>query len=227
MISIVCGAVVFCPCSSNLLENPLCYFPHKRLLLKLSCLGIKGPLLSVISDFLHNRTQRVKVNGTFSPWTNVASGIPQGSILGPLLFVIFINDIPEEVSNMCKIFADDTKIIGTPGPSIQNDLDKVLKWASDWSMNFNPSKCVALHFGRNNPIRAYYMICNSQAHKVAVQSQEKDIGVTFDSALSFDVHVTNVTNKANLMIGLVKRSFTFMNNEIFTRLADPVWANQT
>ena len=133
--------------------------PHKRLLYKLNSYGIEGNLLKWIESFLTNRKQRVKVNGEYSDYAPVTSGIPQGSILGPLLFIIFINDLPEGVSNFCKIFADDTKLFGTTDNhlSIQNDLNLLMKWSEDWQLKFNVDKCNVLHIGKNNPKNDYFM----------------------------------------------------------------------
>ena len=87
--------------------------PHKRLIKKLEGYGIKGILLKWFKNFLNGRQQRVVINGKTSDWTNVLSGIPQGSILGPILFIIFINDLPGVVGNVCKLFADDCSCIKT------------------------------------------------------------------------------------------------------------------
>ena len=84
--------------------------PHKRLLMKIERLGITGNLLKWITDFLSNRQQRVLINGISSEWTEVSSGVPQGSVLGPLLFILYVNDLPSQVSSFCKLFADDAKL---------------------------------------------------------------------------------------------------------------------
>ena len=84
--------------------------PHERLLKKVESLGISGKLYGWIKDFLHNRKQRVALGNIFSEWSEVSSGIPQGSVLGPVLFIIFINDLPQNVTSTVKLFADDTKL---------------------------------------------------------------------------------------------------------------------
>ena len=95
----------------------------------------------------------------FSEKKDVLSGIPQGSILGPILFTIFINDLPEIVQSTCKVFADDTKVYNTSQNKdiIQNDLGKLHEWSDIWQLYFNTSKCKVLHIGRNNPNHDYSM----------------------------------------------------------------------
>ena len=131
--------------------------PHLRLLNKLKGFGISGKIHNFITDFLTDRKQRVVVNGSPSTWSSVKSGIPQGSILGPLLFILFINDLPDGMLNDCKMFADDTKLYGKPGVSLQDDLDKAVEWAKTWQMKFNAGKCTVLHMGKNNPKNTYFM----------------------------------------------------------------------
>ena len=108
--------------------------PHQRLLRKLESYGITDPLLSWISDFLNNRVPRVIVNGTPSSWSKVLSGIPQGSVLGPLLFIIFINDICESLSSSAYLFADDTKLFriikeDKDTELLQSDIDTIMNWS--------------------------------------------------------------------------------------------------
>ena len=108
--------------------------PHNRLLSKVYNCGIRGDLFGWISNFLSNRIQRVVVNGKFSEWNNVTSGIPQGSVLGPLLFTIFINDIPANIDSCIKIFADDTKIYNSVSNSnvLSLDLLTLVQWSEKW-----------------------------------------------------------------------------------------------
>ena len=96
--------------------------PHKRLIHKFKGYGISGNLLLWIEDFLHERKQSVVLNGQSSSWTEVTSGIPQGSVLGPILFAIYINDLPDALENMIKLFADDTKVFA----SVNNEEDKTI-----------------------------------------------------------------------------------------------------
>ena len=129
--------------------------PHQRLLKKLEGYGIRGNFLGWIRDFLEKRRQRVVINGETSNWRPVTSGIPQGSVLGPILFICYVNDMPEAVQGMIKIFADDTKIYSEVNDSnmhknLQSDLESLQSWANLWQMRFNASKCKCMHLGKTN-----------------------------------------------------------------------------
>ena len=120
--------------------------PHSRLLGKLKSYGINGNILKWIETFLRNRTQIVKVNGENSFSAPVLSGIPQGSVLGPLLFVIYINDLPDSVNSDSFLFADDTKILrqitsAEDSITLQNDLKMLEEWSNKWLLRFNAEKC--------------------------------------------------------------------------------------
>ena len=128
---------------------------HQRLLLKLELFGITGEIMNWIKSFLHGRTQCVKIDGKVSAWKPVLSGVPQGSVIGPLLFVIFINDIPNQLKfNTCKLFADDCKLYGN-----LNELDV---WTKTWQLLFNASKCKRLCILEreiNETSTSYMVIC--------------------------------------------------------------------
>ena len=194
--------------------------PHERLARKLQEHGFAGNVLNWIKDFLANRTQRVKVGNEYSEKGNVISGIPQGSILGPVLFTIFINDLPDNIESTCKVFADDTKIYNTPRNNdiIQRDLCKLEDWSHKWQLHFNTAKCKVLHIGKTNPEMDYKMKLGDSHISISKCEQEKDLGVTFDKYLSFDVHINNAISKANKMLGLVKRSFNFLDHSTFLML---------
>ena len=106
--------------------------------------GISGELLNTLTDFLHNRTQRVILNGQYFIWTKVEAGAPQGSILGPLLFLIYINDLSDNLASNPKLFADDTSLfsvvknVDASNIDLNNDLKKIGEWAFQWKMSFNP-----------------------------------------------------------------------------------------
>ena len=194
--------------------------PHERLLIKCESYGVTGKILKWVRDFLSNRSQRVKVNHEKSSYNDVLSGIPQGSILGPILFTLFINDIPEGLFNPCKIFADDTKLYGKSVNfvSLQDDIDKLNNWSLRWNLFFNSDKCKVLHMGKRNPNHEYLIKDNISHKKITVCKTEKDIGVTFDENLNFDSHIHNIVNKANQMLGIVKRTFCNLDAKIFNSL---------
>ena len=136
--------------------------PHKRVLLKLKGIGIKGQLLEWISDWLSNRSQQVQVKGSLSDWAMVKSGVPQGSVLGPVLFLIYVNDIDEKVTCNISKFADDTKIYASvpdreAARVMQNDLNKMYEWCKDCQVEFNVVKCKVMHFGKTNECIQYFI----------------------------------------------------------------------
>ena len=130
----------------------------------------------MIAHFLFSRRQRVMVNGVCSEWTNVTSGIPQGSVLGPILFTIFINDLPISISSHINYFADDTKIYNTTNNTtvLQDDLHKLYEWSNKW-----------LHYGKHNNI---YNYCVNN-YRINVDCFIKDLGVTFQDYLKFGEHI--------------------------------------
>ena len=199
--------------------------PHKRLLNKLKAYGIEEPITKWIDNFLSNRKQRVVVNDKFSEWADVISGIPQGSVLGPTLFLIFINDLPDSVKNLVKIFADDTKIYSvindkTDTDSLQKDLDNLAEWSNTWKLGFNAKKCKSMHFGLKNENHNYTMVnCDTGERSIIQQvNEEVDLGVTFQSDLKFNKHINKCVNKANRMLGIIKINFTSLDKQMFLNL---------
>ena len=200
--------------------------PHRRLLMKLQSLGVDGYVLRWVQDFLSNRKQRVIINGSSSQEANVTSGIPQGSVLGPLLFVAYINDLPRGLQSTAKIFADDTKLYARSdsieGPQkLQSDLDKLQDWSNKWLLRFHPEKCCVLKVGRDNN-NEYFMKQDTQSGnrtiKLKTTGKEKDLGVIIDDNLSFKDHVFQSTAKANKIAGLIRRTFSFLSDKTFVLL---------
>ena len=143
--------------------------------------------------------QQREVNGTRSSTAKVTSGVPQGSVLGPVLFLLFINDLPNGVSNFIKMFADDTKLYSQPkttdDDSLQRDLDALQNWSATWLMHFHPEKCKVMRLGRRRTNTQYHM------NNVILEEieAEKDLGVQVDNQLSFKSHVASTTAKACLL----------------------------
>ena len=158
--------------------------PHRRLLLKLRAHGIGGLVGSWIKSWLTDRWQKVCLKGSYSSWTRVWSGVPQGSVLGPVLFLIFINDIDMAVSSNVLKFADDTKLYRVvdcqqEGQKLQKDLDGVCEWAEDWKMMFNTEKCKVIHYGKSS-INFKYSMHGKLLEEV---TSEKDLGVVITKDL--------------------------------------------
>ena len=194
--------------------------PHERLLLKLEGYGISGCILKWIRSFLENRTQKVKIGNEFSEPSKVTSGIPQGSILGPILFTIFINDLPEAIKSICKIFADDTKIynITDKHNTLQEDLNSLITWSEKWQLFFNGQKCKCLHHGKDNPKHTYYLETSNGRESLPDGEEEKDLGVYFTTNLNFDKHINESVRKANMILGLIKRNFSYIDKDVFNKL---------
>ena len=120
--------------------------PHGRLMKKIESYGISGEALSWIREFLHERRQKVVINGESSSWNDVTSGVPQGSVLGPVLFVLFINDLPDTIQSSLYLFADDTKVFNPlissyDSNKFQQDLVELHLWTEKWLLSFHPDKC--------------------------------------------------------------------------------------
>ena len=194
--------------------------PHQRLIYKAEQYGIKGEIINWIKSFLNSRTQQVVINGESSECKDVTSGIPQGSVLGPLLFVIFINDLPDQVKSDMYLFADDTKVfrrISTKEDKeiLQEDINEMLKWADKWQLEFHPDKCVKMSINNKECENRTYKMNDITLKNV---KQEKDIGVIVDDQLKFEDHMYEKIKKANNMMGLIRRSFMHLDKEMFLNL---------
>ena len=193
--------------------------PHGRLLFKLKKMGFQGELLSWIENFLRNRRQRVVLNQTESSWRRVYSGVPQGSVLGPILFLIYINDLPEYVKSSCKIFADDTKIYSkvdneNDARLVQEDIDKLVSWSQKWLLSFNAEKCKVMHIGRRNDRERYYM----EGIEIKDVAEEKDLGVLVDETLKFSKNIAAAAANANRKLGLLRHTFKYWSEESLVTL---------
>ena len=185
--------------------------PHLRLLNKIEACGVTGKTLLTIKDFLANRTFTVRIGETHSRSFRVTSGVPQGTVLGPLLFLIFINDLPGGMKSFISLFADDLKLVTSCSQhsSAQHDINELNKWEKEWLLSFNvkDGKCKVMHIGKKNPKNAYIM--NEEV--LPTTNTEKDLGVTTSCDLKWGPHITQAVNKAKAAIGWISRNLICRN----------------
>lgn len=184
---------------------------HSKLLWKLHSYGIRGRVLSWIKAFLGNRSQRVVIDGEESDSIPVTSGVPQGSVLGPILFLIYINDLPDEVCSQVRLFADDTALYLTleskaDSSTLQNDLDILSTWETRWDMEFNPGKCQVVQVTGSKskkPINTSYTLHGQVLETVTCA---KYLGVDISSNLSWNPHIDRIVGSANRTLGFIRRN---------------------
>ena len=193
--------------------------PHKILLKKLRKKGITGKLSDWIENWLDGRKQRVVINGNRSKWNKVSSGVPQGSVLGPLLFLIYIDDLDNGVlSNILK-FADDTKCFrkvnnAEEQQKLQGDLETMTQWAKQSKMEFNIGKCKVLHLGARNEKYTYEM----NGEKIKEVNEEKDLGIWIENSLKSHKQVSEASKKGYQMLGFINRNFASRGKNCLVKL---------
>ena len=184
--------------------------PHYRLLLKLQSLGISGQLLRWINCFLTTRSQRVVINGQYSEWLPVASGVPQGSILGPLLFILYVDDVRQVVKHSSiKLFADDISLYSQVSCyddclQLQSDLSSIYQWSLRWQLQLNPRKCEAINISnKRSSINIDYYI---GSHLVSWSQKVKYLGIIINSKLKWNDHCQYVVSKATKCLNRLRRA---------------------
>ena len=195
--------------------------PHELLKSKLFSYGIVGKTLKWIDSFLCFRQQRVVVNGMKSDWAPVLSGVPQGTVLGPLLFSLYINDISSDIESEIRLFADDCVCYREikdeeDTMKLQSDIDRLGSWARKWGMRFQPVKCNMMQLTRKRikKIQTSYTL------------ERTDLGVTITSNLRWNTHISNVCTKANRTLGFLRRNLYSCQQEVkeaaYKKLVRPV-----
>ena len=197
---------------------------HSLVLKKLSILGIRGKILQWIESFLTNRTQRVLVNGFLSEPAPVISGVPQGSVIGPLLFLILIGDIDENIaSSFISSFADDTRLSRatsgvTDASALQTDLEKVYQWAVDNNMTFNAKKFEALRYGSDDVLKAVTSYTSPDGSIIPDKDHLRDLGVIMSADGSFTQHIHEMCQSARNMCSWILRTFKSRSSELMLTL---------
>ena len=197
--------------------------PHQRVLLKLKKYGFDGNLLKWVEDFLNESRQRVVLNGKYSSWKKVTSGVPEGSVLGPVLFIIYVNDMPDSLNSFCKSFADDTKVYTAvecrrDQEKLQRDLLKLCEWSKLWLLEFSVQKCKLVQYGNVQEHSEYkYKLSDKDGNLQSLprDTTEKDLGIWFQNNLKFDEHIIYVVNRSNRLLGLIKRTFKSLDKDSF------------
>ena len=184
---------------------------HELIIHKLKCsYQLQDSALKWFVSYLSDRRQRVIVNGKTSEWKPVISGVPEGSLLAPLLFALFINDLPTEIHSECLMYADDVKIfrkITSPsdGLALQDDVNRLAAWSVRWGLTLNPVKCKSFSMTlRRAPVQSRYSINGTELDHV---TEIRDLGVTLDTKLTFGPHVSDIVRRGNRALGLLIRSF--------------------
>ena len=215
--------------------------PHKHLIYKLQFYGLQGYYLSWASSFLQNRTQRTVIDGEISRESKVISGVPQGTVLGPIFFLCYINDLPDSVLSSIRLFAYDALLYRrieskTDQKLLQTDLDSLVKWSKDWGMHFNSQKCHALTVTlKTRPIKFAYNLSGQNLESV---KSHPYLGVILDSKLSWTPHINSVVAKASRSLNFLCRNLhncpphvkeTAYNVYVRPQLeyASQVWSPQT
>lgn len=193
---------------------------HSLLIHKLKAYGIQGKANRWIQSFLSNRRQAVVVDGVASSFVSVQSGVPQGSVLGPALFLVYINDLPVSLDKSVRLFADDTAVYSKVKTRIdqdqlQADLDRLADWEGRWDMQFHPAKCNTLRCTqKHKPLIKDYTL---HGHTLSTVQSAKYLGVTLHHKMDWDNHVNAICSKANSALGFLRRNLKVSSPSIRER----------
>ena len=196
--------------------------PHQRLLLKLKAHGIGNGMINWLEERLIDRRQRVVVDGEVSNWKSVLSGVPQGSVLGPILFLIYINDLDDDITSKVLQFADNTKVFrkiknDADRQHLQDDLNKLIEWSEKWQMlfNFGKCKCPPPHTGHGNE-NAQYTMVGTVLNTTIVK--ENHLGLTISADMMLSEQCGIAAQKGNQILGLIRRNIVYKEKELIIPL---------
>lgn len=196
--------------------------PHKKLLRKLEIIGgIQGRLLDWMEDFLKERKMRVTIRGKHSSWKEVISGVPQGTVLAPVMFAVYVNDMDMNVDSYMSFFADDAKLLRRVRnvgdcQALQSDLDKLWEWSKRWEMDFNINKCSIMEFGKSkNRTIGHYKLGEEELKKVDC---EKDLGVIITKELSPDKHISKIVGETYNLLRNIRMAFTYLDENMIKQI---------
>jgi hypothetical protein len=193
--------------------------PHKLLLQKLKSYGMQEDVTQLISSFLSNRTQKVVIDGVESDTVPVTSGVPQGSVIGPLLFIIYINDLPDKIKSKCRLFADDSLLYRKikserDKQELQLDLEEVINWCNAWQMELNVEKCEHMHISsKRAPDQNTYTLSD---HHLSTVSSYKYLGLHLQNDLNWNKHINEIVSKANKVLYTTKLALNKSTTQVKT-----------
>ena len=199
---------------------------HQKLITKLENKGVRYQICSWVEEFLSNRSQQVAVEGSLSSTAAVTSGVPQGSVVRPTLFLFYIDDLPQGLHSTVRLFADDTILYNTENNSIklQADLKTLEGWEKTWDMEFHPAKCQHISFTRKTKPPQHSLSLHDM--EIPRTDEVKYLGVTMDSKLRWNKHIPDIATKANNTLGFIRRNVTTTNEEVkslaYKQLVKPV-----
>jgi hypothetical protein len=183
--------------------------PHFKLMIKLKDLNLDGKIAKWIQDYIHDRVQRVMIRGVQSEWLEVYSGVPQDSVIGPILFLIYINDIHDEIESKLNIFVDDTKMMNSIGneegrSEVERDLKRLEQWCETNGMKLNLEKCCVMHCGKNN-MKKDYKLFDKLLRKTEC---EKDLGIFVNPDMKFKDRASAASKRANRLLSMIRRNLS-------------------
>ena len=199
---------------------------HEGLIFKLMSYGISEGLLNLIISYLSNRKQRVVLNRKCSEWSLIRAGVPQGSVLGPLFFLVYINDLVENVSSDPRLFADDTSLFTVvyekeaAATQSNSDLEIISQWAYQWKMQFNPDKnkqAIQVIFCQKRDKSAHPLIYFNRS-EVVLKREQKHLGMILDSELNFYSHVKEKIVNARKAIGVIRFMSRYVTLEVLDQM---------